>query len=128
MTKNHFALIQKKQTTCSTLYADDSLPDDEELAPLSEIEQVKGELDQGPFHTEFQTLAQSREEDMLPPSGAPFNPECNNFIFTIISINLMPHIQCIFTATLHTFALSWTIQGKRTQLADCCRFSAWKIL
>ena len=66
--------------------ADDSLPDDEEITPLSDIEQVKGEIDQEPFHTEFQTLAQSREEDMLPPSGAPFNPECNNFIFTIIAL------------------------------------------
>ena len=31
---------------------DDSLPDDEEIAPLSEIEQIKGEIDQEPFCTD----------------------------------------------------------------------------
>ena len=97
-------------------HADDSLPNDEELAPLDEIEQVKGEIDQGPFHTEFQ-IAQSREEDMLPPSGAPFNPECNNFIFTIISINLM------HTAHIHCYLLTFDCRGsfvEANSAAGCC--------
>ena len=31
------------------VHADDNLPDDEEIAPLGDIEQVKGEIDQRPF-------------------------------------------------------------------------------
>ena len=159
MTKNHFALIQKKKqhaqpcaddslpddeeiaplgeieqvkgeidqehAFCTNSEknaqpcAEDSLPDDEEITPLGEIEQVKGEIDQEPFHTEFQTLAQSREEDMLPPSRAPFNPKCNNFIFTIISINLN-----VYTVHIHCYHGSLHCHGSFVEVNSldlCCR-------